>query len=105
MFQFLHPCFIIINFCRTRKSKSNKKDKNRRSRPDSSVGLETIEDIAKQYGISEKTILRMQSHSGKLVGDDDLTDDEEDCEEEEDEDDDFDDPRGSHSLGHNTRAL
>ena len=91
-----------MNFFRTRKSKSTKKDKNHRSRPNSSVGFETIEDIAKQYGISKKTIMRMQSHLGKLAGDDDLTDDDEDdCEEEED----FDDPRGLHSLGHNTRAL
>ena len=94
-----------MNFFRTRKSKSTKKDKNRRSRPNSSVGFETIEDIAKQYGISEKTIMRMQSHSGKLAGDDDLTDDDEDCEDDCEEEEDFDDPRGLHSLGHNTRAL
>lgn len=35
---------------------------------------ESIEEIAKQFGISEETIRRMQSHSGKLKGDSDHED-------------------------------
>ena len=64
------------------------------------MDFDTIGDIAKQYGISEKTILRMQSHSGKLVGDDDLTSDED----SDDDDDDYESSQEMNSL-RNSRAL
>ena len=67
---------IDTNTFRTKKSKP-KKDKNRNSRVVSSefdFSEESIEEIAKQFGISEDTIRRMQSHSGKLKGDSDRED-------------------------------
>ena len=60
----LHYVLCVLH--REKKSKAKK----RRSRVTSSViSGESLEELAKQFGISEDKIRRMQSHSGQLEGD------------------------------------